>query len=59
VYQELIVYEWPWSQICMECGNSDFIQGADNFQNSCYVCNAKCRDNNGSICPMRKDKDSE
>lgn len=49
----LVVYDWPQSQICMECKHSRFL--ADEFATAAYECQVSCRFNDGVRCPLKEE----
>jgi len=53
MYKELIVYEFPYSQNCMECIYSEFILLDDGGAGSDQICNENCKDNDGVNCPKK------
>ena len=44
------MYEWPESQICMDCKNGEFVM-SDTLTNSNYLCMVGCGKNDGVNCP--------
>ena len=45
-----VMYEWPESQICMECPHGEFVM-SDRLSNSNYLCMIGCDENDGINCP--------
>ena len=45
-----VMYEWPESQICMDCPHSEFVM-SDKLDNSNYLCMIGCDKNSGISCP--------
>ena len=45
-----VMYEWPESQICMECPHSEFVM-SDRLNNSNHLCMIGCDKNDGINCP--------
>lgn len=45
-----VMYEWPESQICMECPHGEFVM-SDRLDNSNYLCMVGCDENDGVNCP--------
>ena len=45
-----VMYEWPESQICMDCGHGEFIM-SDKLVNCDYLCMVGCDKNDGVNCP--------
>lgn len=50
-----VMYEWPESQICMDCQHSEFIM-SDKLNNSNYLCMEGCDNNDGVVCPEFEQK---
>ena len=50
-----VMYEWPESQICMECPHSEFVM-SDRLNNSNYLCMIGCDENDGINCPKSPPK---
>ncbi len=44
----MVYYEWPASQICLECVNKT----SDVLEDSAALCGINCSSNNGTTCPM-------
>jgi len=43
------VYNWPWSQNCIDCDHGELVMSDDGSK---YVCDINCLDNDGgSSCP--------
>ena len=61
MFQELIVYIWPTSQICMDCIHGTFVTvgSSDEEYPSAYLCDKKCKDNDGVNCPNMEPKEEE
>jgi len=55
IFYPVTIYEWPWSQNCMDCKYGEFVNST-TFDSSCYLCLLACEENNGEYCP-RKDKE--
>lgn len=57
-YEGLIVYDWPTSQICLECINSEHIQepidGLFEYTYPACVCTVACNENDGVNCPNKE-----
>lgn len=55
----VVMYDWPKSQVCMGCINGEFIVGGlgNKYNNSNYICEVSCRENDGIYCPLFKEKD--
>jgi hypothetical protein len=53
-FYEVIIYEWPSSQICMDCKFGEFID-SKTFDASCYLCWKCCKKNDGVYCPLREE----
>ena len=49
-FLEVIIYMWPWSQICMSCRHGESMD-SKTFDACCYICWEHCKENNGSKCP--------
>ena len=49
--KKVVMYEWPDSQICMECQHGNFFE-FDESLNSDYLCMVACEENDGVYCPM-------
>ncbi len=49
-FLEILIYTWPWSQICMSCRRGEFVD-SQTFDASCYICWECCKENDGSVCP--------
>lgn len=45
-----VMYEWPESQICMDCPHGEFVM-SDKLDNSNYLCMIGCDENDGMNCP--------
>jgi len=45
-----VMYEWPESQICMDCPHGEFVM-SDKLDNSNYLCMIGCDKNSGISCP--------
>ena len=45
-----VMYEWPESQLCMDCKHGEFIM-SDKLVNSNYLCMEGCDKNDGVGCP--------
>jgi hypothetical protein len=54
----ITIYDWPWSQKCMECKHGEFID-SEKFSSSCYLCHIRCEENDGVDCPYFEEKGSE
>jgi hypothetical protein len=52
------IYEWPFSQMCMDCEHGEFIQ-SDTFDASNMMCHLACTENDGTVCKLFKQKDEE
>lgn len=51
-----VLYDWPYSQKCMECTHGCFVQG-DNVEGSAYLCFEAERHNDGVTCPSFDEKE--
>ena len=49
--QEVLVYEYPYSQRCMKCKHSEYVQSMETFKFSSFICHVRCLLNNGLSCP--------
>lgn len=47
--KSVTLYEWPDSQLCMECRHGKFITGED-YVNSEYICSINHPYNKGGFC---------
>jgi len=56
--KKLKVYEWPFSQICMECTHGGFIYG-DHIGDSCYSCDNESAVSDGIYCSGFEAKNME
>lgn len=54
MYHKVIIYDWPDSQVCMDCGYGQFT-ASERFSASNYICTIGSVRNNGSECPDRKE----
>ena len=54
--QQVVIYDWPKSQLCAECENSTFIQSTE-FINSNYICLENYLLNDGITCEKMKIKE--
>jgi hypothetical protein len=54
MYHNVIVYDWPDSQICLDCEYGEFVE-SETFSSSNYICKAGSVRNNGSACPDKKE----
>jgi len=52
------IYNWPWSQKCMDCKFGEFFQ-SDTFDMSNMLCHEACKDNDGQSCPMFVERTDE
>jgi hypothetical protein len=43
------IYDWPWSQKCMDCKFGEFFQ-SDTFDTSNMLCHIARTDNDGQSC---------
>lgn len=50
---ETVIYEWPASQICMDCKHS--LNAI--LPNSMKICSCHCKDNDGVKCPLFEPND--
>ena len=57
-WSKVLIYSWPWSQNCIGCKNSEFVQSY-TFDSSNYICNVECEENDGVDCPSREDDGNE
>lgn len=48
------IYSWPDSQICQDCEYCEFFL-SKHFDNSDYLCEIACKDNDGLSCPLKKE----
>jgi len=56
VYYEVIIYDWPHSQLCMDCGNGEFVE-SETYRSSDYICTINSVRNTGTHCPDRIGKE--
>lgn len=56
---QTIIYEWPDSQLCMECKHGRFALLPDSKYGSDYICDVGCKDNNGNSCPKFEQGESK
>jgi len=49
-YLEVLIYTWPYSQLCMECKHGEFVD-SHTFDACSYICWKHCEKNNGTECP--------
>lgn len=59
MFHKIIVYDWPYSQICMDCDYSEFIQSEKTFNSSNYVCSLNETRNDGTSCPSHSNSEEE
>jgi hypothetical protein len=52
------MYEWPESQMCMECEHGEFVC-SDTLVNSDYLCMVGCNKNDGVNCPKFSQSEEE
>jgi len=52
-YTEEVMYQWPASQICEECGYAYKVLNYSTDEDF-VLCNKKCKLNNGRTCPEKK-----
>jgi hypothetical protein len=57
VHIEVIVYEWPYSQVCIDCTHGTFIM-SDNLGPSAYICDIGSLKNKGTECPDMVEKET-
>ena len=50
MYQIIIVYDWPWSQICMDCKHGEFVMSETRYASN-YICKVNATRNTGTECP--------
>ena len=50
LYDKVIIYKWPTSQICSECVSGEFVQSG-TYYSSNYICKKGCTRNDGVHCP--------
>ena len=55
---EPVMYEWPESQICMNCKHGEFIM-SDALVNSDHLCMIGCGENDGVDCPGFEQENEE
>lgn len=48
-----VMYEWPESQICMDCKHGEFVM-SDTLVNSNHLCMVGCSKNDGVNCTKLK-----
>jgi hypothetical protein len=48
-FKPVTIYNWPWSQKCMDCKHGEFFQ-SDTFDTANMLCHLNCEDNNGESC---------
>ena len=51
---EVVIYEWPTSQLCLECihGSWANIDMGEEHVLDVALCYAACKDNDGTHCPQ-------
>lgn len=56
-----VLYEWPNSQICIDCKNGCFVQSDDTeaIGSSAYLCLEAERSNDGVTCPSKVSEDED
>jgi polyferredoxin len=54
MYHQVIVYDWPESQTCMDCEHGEFVE-SETFSSSNYICKVGSVRNSGSACPDKKE----
>jgi len=59
MYKELTIYQWPESQICMDCEHGNFITISGDDVGSQYSCSIGCKENDGVNCPKKEDEDED
>lgn len=52
--KKVIVYQWPMSQLCMDCKNSS----EEILDNSAKICEVACSDSDGVSCPEFEELDN-
>ena|GEM_PF-1803203 len=52
---KVIIYSWPYSQLCMDCENSEFVT-SETYCLSAYICKLDSVRNTGTSCPDRTKK---
>ena len=55
--RNITLYEWPDSQICMDCEHGEFIL-LDSAIGSEYICNINCQEYDGVNCPKFKEENN-
>ena len=54
MYKDVVIYEWPNSQECIDCKHAEFVE-SQTFNNSNYICKIKFKNNDGIYCPNKYD----
>ena len=54
MYDQVVVYDWPDSQTCVDCEYGEFVE-SESFSSSNYICKVGSARNTGSACPDRKE----
>lgn len=49
MYYNVIIYDWPESQLCSDCINGELVESV-MFNSACYICNKDYLKNNGIEC---------
>ena len=52
-HYQVTIYEWPWSQNCMDCKFGEYMQ-SPTFNKACYFCFRNCTKNDGVHCPEKE-----
>jgi len=53
MFNEVVIYEWPWAQNCSDCIHSEPVDLA-TFNPGCCICLLGCRKNDGKTCPKKE-----
>jgi len=57
--KQVVLYEWPDSQICMDCVHGDFVNFVESSRSSDYICTVNCEENDGVNCPEFKPREDK
>jgi hypothetical protein len=52
-FYPVLIYEWPWSQNCMDCKYGERMS-SKTFSVSCYLCLLGYPKNDGEYCPRKE-----
>lgn len=53
--EQFTYYQWPFSQICLDCVNKT----EEILDGSAALCSVNCEDNNGCNCPCFEQAEEE